>query len=107
MMPPCGCTSSENPNLVATCESRICVKIDIRDHVVSECSEDSDCRVRATDCCECGADVNAESLVAVGRGGGYEELVCPPSWACPECEPVYPPDVGARCNGGNCILERL
>ena len=104
MEPPCGCPSAMNPNLVATCESGTCVAIDVREHAVSECSGDTDCLVRATECCECGASTDPENLIAVGQTGGYQALVCDPMTGCPECIPFYPPEVAARCAGGHCAL---
>jgi hypothetical protein len=104
VMPPCQCASYPNPNLVATCDSGTCVAIDIHEHAVSACTEDAGCRVRVTDCCECGASTSVTNLIAVGQTLGYEALVCPPMTLCPGCAPVYPSIVTAHCTAGHCGL---
>jgi hypothetical protein len=109
MGPACLCPTALNPNLVATCASETCQAVDIREHAVSECSDDDECRVRVSQCCECGGDTSPGSLVAVGTGLGYDELVCDPLGLCTECAPDYPPEVSALCETGRCTLvdERL
>jgi hypothetical protein len=109
MGPACLCPTALNPNLVATCASETCRAIDIREHAVSECSDDGECRVRASQCCECGGDTSPGSLVAVATGLGYDELVCDPLGLCTDCAPDYPPEATATCESGRCTVvdERL
>ncbi len=95
--------------LVPTCDDTDrCVAVNVEETPYSECNSDDDCRVRTKDCCECGGRVEGEWLVAVSLRSGFEELVCPEGTACPECEPVYPGGVRARCDlredVGTCVL---
>lgn len=96
------CAGQPDPTLLASCVSGQCAVIDLYVHPSTECMRDDDCRVRAIDCCECGADTSPGRLIAVSRG--YDELVCDPMSACPECAPVYPDTVFALCNDGHCRL---
>ena len=109
MSPACGCPTALNPNLVATCDSGTCQKIDIREHAATECGDDDECRVRVSQCCECGGDTSPGSLIAVGLNLVYDELVCDPLGLCTDCAPEYPPEASARCDAGHCALvdERL
>ena len=109
MEPACLCPTALNPNLIATCASEICRAVDIREHAVSECSDDDECRVRVSQCCECGGDTSPGSLVAVGTAQSYDELVCDPLGLCTDCAPDYPPEATALCGSGHCTLvdERL
>jgi len=109
MSPACLCPTELNPNLVATCDSGTCQKIDIREHAATECGDDDECRVRVSQCCECGGDTSPGSLIAVGLNLVYDELVCDPLGLCTDCAPEYPPEASARCDAGHCALvdERL
>jgi hypothetical protein len=109
MGPACLCPTALNPNLVATCASETCQAIDIREHAVSECSDDDECRVRVSQCCECGGDTSPGSLVAVGTVLDYGALVCDRLGLCTGCAPEYPAEATALCESGHCTLvdERL
>lgn len=105
--PPClPCVPAPHPYLQATCTAGTCEALDVRQHAVSECNADADCRVRVTQCCECGGDTSPQALIAVrASAGAYDALVCDPMAACPECEPVYPDNVRAVCGAsGHCEI---
>ncbi len=109
--PPCpDCAGMPNPNLIVTCIDSRCRVVDLAsDPPYAECTADSDCIVRARDCCECGADLSPFNLVAIAASelSSFEGLVCDPMSACPECAPVYPTDIGAACNDGFCALAMM
>jgi hypothetical protein len=109
--PPCpDCPSALNPNLFATCTGGACAVVDLAtDPGYAECVEDSDCIVRARDCCECGADVSLPNLVAIAgaQRAAFEAVVCDPGTGCPECAPAYPEEIGAACNMGVCALTEM
>ncbi|MBX3276203.1 MAG: hypothetical protein KF729_38475 [Sandaracinaceae bacterium] len=103
--PTCpACFSPPDPTLVATCEADRCVVVDLSRHPASECAASSDCRVRASACCECGATISESTVVAVSNEAAYAALVCDPGTACPECAPVYPAEYGAVCDAGRCAM---
>lgn len=103
--PACACPSAPNPNLLATCVEGTCRAIDVREDDASSCTSDDDCRVRATACCECGANTSPGTLIAVRSDGSYSTLVCDPGTACDECAPVYPPEATTSCESGNCAFH--
>ena len=70
-------------------------------------SADTDCRLRANECCECGADVTATNVLSVSDPAAVEGLLCDPGTGCPECAPVYPDTVAAACEAGRCVVETL
>jgi hypothetical protein len=87
-----------------------CEAIDLRAHPVSACTDDSECRLRVPDCCECGADTSFERLVAVRADASatLEPLLCDPGTGCTECAPVYPSSVEAYCApDGHCAVRTL
>lgn len=96
------CAESPNPSLIATCDAGRCEVVDLQQvPAVSACLEDDDCRVRATACCECGADTSPYALIAIAVEGeaALTSFVCDrPSQACPECAPIYPDAVSASCD---------
>ncbi len=95
------------PYILATCQAGMCGLVDVREEAFTACADDSECRIRTNDCCECGGGTEGEDLVAVS-GGGIEDLVCDPgAIGCPECGAVYPDDVRAVCTGGVCLAERF
>ncbi len=102
------CAGMLNPNLVATCGGGgRCEVVDVEnDGSLSSCETSEDCVVRVPDCCECGADVSAYRLIAIRATavGDYGALVCDPDTGCPDCAPVYPPEVTAECVGGSCRI---
>jgi len=100
---PCPkCATLMTPNLLAFCRSERCVGIDVRADVLSECTKDDDCRLRAGNgCCENCAVAELSALIAVSKskGGELEAQVCDPlAGACPPCVPVYPAGVAATCD---------
>jgi hypothetical protein len=105
--PACGCATSINPNLAATCDASIgqCIAWDIRTtDAYSSCSVDTDCRLRmGLGCCEgCSADTWGLVAIRVDAVLALESAVCAPGMACPECEPIYPPEAKALCISGHC-----
>ncbi|MEZ4338455.1 MAG: hypothetical protein R3B82_17685 [Sandaracinaceae bacterium] len=98
------CFMEPDPTLVATCTAGRCAVVDLAMHAATECTVSADCRVRAAECCECGATITESTVVAVSDGAAYEALVCDPGMGCPECEPLYPDTIGATCEGGRCAI---
>lgn len=92
------CYMEQDPTLVAACRSGRCRVEDIRADDATACTSDSDCRIRTTSCCECGGDTDRAHLVAISDETRFSSLVCEGVEGCPECAPVYPPDVIARCS---------
>jgi hypothetical protein len=86
------------PRYIATCVAGTCIAVDLEDHRSTECTQPSDCRVRAAECCECGAITSVGQLVATSDGQAFSELVCEPQTGCPECEGVYPDEATVTCN---------
>lgn len=109
--PPCA-PPGPNPYLVAFCaigreDGGRCLAVDLRDQAVTACSVDADCRVRARDCCECGADTRFDNLLAVASRGDYERFACNRDATCGGCAPIYPEEVEAFCDDGTCALRNL
>lgn len=107
---PCpGCVAMDNPSLGATCTEGRCTGFDVRQLAISACTDDSVCRLRTRDCCECGGSTDPSSLIAV-RGdarAAYMELVCD-DFACGACEPTYPTTVEAYCaTDGHCAVRAV
>jgi hypothetical protein len=98
------CLMDQDPTLLATCEAGRCVVVDLQAHAATSCASSDDCRVRAVECCECGASITASTVVAVSDSSALEGLVCDPGTGCPECLPDYPDDFGASCEGGRCVM---
>jgi hypothetical protein len=101
-----GCAVMPNPELITTCDATgHCLGLDTGAEDLSLCSVDEDCRIRARDCCECGASMSYDNLIAIRTDAGaeYSDLVCDPDMGCPECAPEYPGDVQAICDeDGHC-----
>lgn len=95
--PPC--FTEPDPALQATCEAGECDYVDLYDPAMgftselTECEDDSDCALRVVDCCECGADIRLDRLVAVRADqlASFTDLVCEPGTACDDCVPTYEP----------------
>jgi hypothetical protein len=106
---PCpDCPQQFNPYLIATCESQTCTAYDTRQESFTECTQDSDCRLRTRECCECGGTTDPYMLIAIANSGeqAYSSLVCEPGMGCPECAPVYPDNAEAVCGeSGHCEVE--
>ncbi len=96
------CYMEQDPTLVAACVSQHCSVVDVRDDPATACSSDSDCRIRTTSCCECGGELDRSHLIAISNEARFSSLVCEGVGACPECAPVYPSDVVARCTDHRC-----
>jgi len=101
-----GCAVMPNPELITTCDATgHCLGLDTGAEDLSLCTSNEDCRIRARDCCECGASMSPENLIAIRTDSTaeYEDLVCDPDMGCPECAPEYPADVQAICDeDGHC-----
>lgn len=106
---PCPeCATTSNPDLLATCAAATCTALDVRQLALSACAVDDDCRLRVTGCCECGGNTEPWALIAIARTGlaAYQQLVCDPGQACPECAPQYPDTVVAICApDGHCAVR--
>jgi hypothetical protein len=103
------CASMNNPDLFASCQNSLCVVVDLTTSQVSACSADADCVLRAAACCECGAAMDAHSLVAISKNSAssYASLVCDATAVCAECMPQYPTSPAVICNGGHCWIDRF
>lgn len=99
------CFMEQDPTLVATCEAGRCGVVDVQLHAATECADASDCRVRAVECCECGATISPGTVIATSDPGAFEALVCDPGTGCPECAPIYPPEYQAFCETGRCVFR--
>lgn len=95
-----GCYKAPNPSLFADCSKEgQCTWIDIYDPnqdyatEYTRCSTDSDCVLRARECCECGAMISLENIVAIRKDklADFEKLVCKPGTGCTECAADYFP----------------
>jgi hypothetical protein len=97
-----------DPTLVATCSELRCELVDLTEHAATACEQDDDCKLRTPDCCECNGDTGVGRVIgiAVSAERAYAELVCDPSQACPECAPLYPPEVSVECSAqGRCVTD--
>ncbi len=95
--PPC--FAEPDPNLVAVCESNQCVARDMRTTAIEACEEDSDCRVRVAECCECGSESTPPYIaINASQATAYESIVCVPGDCAtdPPCS-TYPDFPVARC----------
>jgi hypothetical protein len=106
------CIRATNPSLQTTCNaSSHCEVFDVRRLPLSACASDAECRVRVPDCCECGALVDPESLIALNADevGSYLSRVCGPfDGACDPCAAVYPDTVEAYCAAdGHCAVRAV
>jgi hypothetical protein len=108
------CAPATNPSLQTTCNAGFCEAIDVRRLPLSACTSDDECRLRVPDCCECGAEVNPETLIAlnVDQGGAYTPLVCGPFGddpgedPCFPCAAEYPDTLEAYCAAdGHCDIR--
>lgn len=101
-----GCAVMPNPELITTCDATgHCLGLDTGAEDLSLCTVDEDCRIRARDCCECGASMSYDNLIAIRTDAEaeYSDLVCDPDTGCFECAPEYPGDVQAVCDDdGHC-----
>lgn len=109
---PVACPDCEpaapNPNIVATCNARACIAIDVATLPATLCSDDDECRVRTNTCCECDAEPVFQNLIGITPLGVLDllNLVCDADATCDACTPTYPDDVEAFCNDGRCDVRR-
>lgn len=104
------CAGRPDPSLQTTCSTGHCAVLDVRTSDVSACTTDTDCVIRAPECCEpCGL-VDAFDLIALNRSqvSSYLTKVCGGDVACPDCVSTYPPGISARCDttSGHCVVVR-
>ena len=81
------------PYLIQFCRESLCEVIDIRNHELSECNDDSDCEPRVPDCCECGSNTDPHRLISLPKEEftAYQDLICDqPPESCETCEVEYP-----------------
>ncbi|MCC6216480.1 MAG: hypothetical protein IT376_16580 [Polyangiaceae bacterium] len=99
------CDRPSDPTLFADCVAGSCAIVDLLEHPSTACAVDSDCRLRTTECCECGGSVDRAHLVAVSSDGSFGTLACGAPQACDDCAPTLPAGVRARCVTGHCEAE--
>jgi hypothetical protein len=89
----------EDPRLLGVCVGKRCEVIRLHDHPTTRCADDTDCEIRTRDCCPCGGETRPGRLIALRKDAmsAYADLACEPDQGCPECAPIYPPEVTARC----------
>jgi hypothetical protein len=100
------CYMATDPFLAVTCAQGQCEMVDLTTNPITECEENTDCRVRTKDCCECGGGITEADLIAINREQevAYSSLVCDPAVACLACMPQYPSEAQAVCNERRCTL---
>lgn len=93
-----------SPWFTSLCEAGQCIAVDTREHELTRCSVDTDCRLRmGFGCCDCGSEV-----VAVSVNVSVEALVCPESGCMADCAPQYPFSAFPRCmEDGHCGIVHL
>lgn len=105
--PPC--FTPEDPTLVGACVASACTLVDLqqRDDITA-CTTDDECRVRTSDCCECGGTTDPDAAIAVRVDAEQplSALICDADVGCPECLPAPPPGLIAACISGRCELQR-
>jgi len=101
---PCPpCVAPPSPHLFVTCEQiseepRQCTAYDARQLSITECVQDSDCRLRrGLECCECGGEI-----VSVNVNADIEALVCGSQECAIDCDPAFPSGVHPVCRNGRC-----
>jgi hypothetical protein len=96
---PCPkCPTFIDKGLMSFCVAGACAPIDIRTHPFSACKSDADCTLRASECCECGGDVDQPIALARSSVAAYVNEVCKVGTACADCAPSYPADKKAVCD---------
>ncbi len=105
--PPCA--PPPHPYLVSTCNARQCRALDTRVLPLTQCTADEQCRMRATECCECGADTSPDALIGIriDAEADYLNLVCDSDAICDDCVPIYPDTHEAFCNDVGACSVRL
>ena len=106
-----GCPPPEptDSRIVATCSASTCEAVSIRPSALTVCTDDADCRIRALECCECGADINAYHLAAVrvDADADISALLCDDEAACDFCAPDYSGYIAFCATDGHCAFEPL
>lgn len=109
--PPCSdedkaaFTRSSTP-FIAVCENSRCKVVDLGQTEVTECTGDSDCRVRyGAECCE-DQLMNESSFIAISNDGALQELTCRDRFVPCGARPQPPATATARCGDGRCELVR-
>lgn len=105
---PCPeCPEAPNPWLVASCQFGTCAAFDMAQEPATACQTDADCKIRTTDCCECGGDSSRGGIIAINaaREGMFADLVCDNGQICGACQPIYPDEASAVCGtSGHCEI---
>lgn len=100
------CYREQDPFLQAFCKAGACTAVDLHESPLTDCTADSDCRLRYAPCCEpCGAPTSPLIALPVSQLSAYRALVCAPDTACPKCATSYPPSAKAVCNKGHCDVS--
>ena len=105
---PCPDIDCEDEDLrvVATCDEGQCAVVDLLTIPAASCISAGQCKVRSSECCECGASLDKGHLVAIRDSAAYTELVCDPTTACDDCAPSYPGEATVSCAiAGYCKLN--
>ena len=90
----------------AVCENGTCGVVDVRKDVLSACTQDSDCLLRSSGCCDsCTPDLDHLIALAKTEVPSYLAQACNPEApvSCSSCAPQVPAGASAVCNaGGHC-----
>lgn len=94
------CAGRNDPNLQPTCDDGHCHVLDVATNMISDCTADEQCTLRAWECCEPCGSVAPSDLIALSKTEEslYVNEVCPPTSACPGCSSSYPPAFSAKCD---------
>jgi len=97
---------TRSPYLFVTCEKSLeesphCAGYDARQHAITECTQDSDCRLRrGLSCCECSGEI-----VAVNVSADIEALTCDSGGCTADCDPPgFPALAVPICVSGRCAV---
>lgn len=107
---PCPrCATGRNPNLVAVCESMHCAGVDLGALPLSQCTTDTDCRIRYANCCSCGGTEDEVVAVRVDSETAIEQVLCDGGACAADCAPHEDPSFRAVCDAttGHCRAERV
>lgn len=99
------CYMAPDRTLLATCRANTCTIVDLKTDAASACTQDSECRVRTHECCECGGTISPQELVGISDETAYTSLVCDSGQSCAECAPLYPSEVTVQCASGHCTIN--
>lgn len=101
-----GCETIGYPDIpvryFAECTEGACNLVDLHEDVASACSVDTDCRVRAVDCCGCGIGDSPSLGQMIGVSGDTSHLpLCVNDEAC-DCELASNDGFEVSCDEGHC-----